>query len=140
MRAKDASFPLDPRDIDLKVGLEIHRQLNSGSKLFCGCGQRKEDGERAFRRRLRPSQSELGKVDPAALFEASKNLWLNYYTGSDSSCLVEADEEPPHDLNGEALESSMMISSILWTRILVTEGSLLIKRRFLTSGWLSARR
>jgi glutamyl-tRNA(Gln) amidotransferase subunit E len=109
---KEMPFAFDPKKIDLKVGLEIHRQLNTGSKLFCGCGQQKEDGERAFRRRLRPSQSELGKVDPAALFEASKNLWLNYYSGADSSCLVEADEEPPHDLNHEALESSIMISSL----------------------------
>jgi len=112
MTAHEAPRALDPRKMDLKVGLEIHRQLNTRTKLFCGCGQRKEDGERAFRRRLRPSQSEMGKVDPAALFEASKNLWLNYYTGPDSSCLVEADEEPPHDLNREALESSLMIASL----------------------------
>ena len=104
--------PIDPKKIDLKVGLEIHRQLNTRAKLFCACGQRKEDGERVFRRRLRPSQSEMGKVDPAALFEAGKDLWLNYYSGAQSSCLVEADEEPPHDLNREALESALMISSL----------------------------
>ncbi|HVP23386.1 MAG TPA: Glu-tRNA(Gln) amidotransferase subunit GatE [Conexivisphaerales archaeon] len=109
----DQTLPeLDPKRAGLKVGLEIHRQLNTRNKLFCGCGQQKEDGEKAFRRRLRPSQSEMGKVDPAALFEASKNLWLNYYSGESSSCLVEADEEPPHDLNPEALESALMISSL----------------------------
>jgi glutamyl-tRNA(Gln) amidotransferase subunit E len=109
--------PYDPVKVSLKVGLEIHRQLGTQCKLFCGCGQRKEDGTLTFRRRLRPSQSELGKVDPAALFEASKGLWINYHSGADSSCLVEADEEPPHDLNAEALESALMIASIFGSEV-----------------------
>ena len=61
-------------------------------------------------RRLRPTQSELGEVDPAALFEFKKGRTIVYEGYRDTTCLVEADEEPPHDLNQEALEIALMVS------------------------------
>ena len=45
---------VDYAKVGLKVGLEIHQQLNVGSKLFCSCPPElfKEDPEITFLRRL----------------------------------------------------------------------------------------
>ena len=97
---------IDYQKIGLKVGLEIHQQLNTQTKLFCGCPPAlfKETPEITFLRRLRPTQSELGQVDPAAFFEFQKGIRIRYEANRDTSCLVEMDEEPPHPLNLEAVE------------------------------------
>ena len=96
----------DYSKIGLKVGLEIHQQLATSAKLFCGCKLElfKGEPETLFLRRLRPTQSELGQVDPAAFFEFQKGIKVKYEANHDSSCLVEMDEEPPHPLNMEAVE------------------------------------
>jgi len=97
---------IDYAKVGLKVGLEIHQQLNTSEKLFCGCKPElfKEEPEITFLRRLRPTQSELGQVDPAAFFEFQKGVKILYEANRVSSCLVEMDEEPPHPLNKEAVE------------------------------------
>lgn len=105
----------DYRKAGLKVGLEIHQQLDTEKKLFCGCKAElsKEKPEITFMRTLRPTQSELGQVDPAAFFEFQKGVKIVYEGNNDTSCLVEMDEEPPHDLNRKALESALTISLML---------------------------
>ncbi len=105
----------DYKKIGLKVGLEIHQQLNSNEKLFCSCKTElfKENAEITFLRALRPTQSELGQIDPAAFFEFQKGVQILYEGNSDTACLVEMDEEPPHDLNREALESALTVSLML---------------------------
>ncbi len=97
---------IDYGKIGLKVGLEIHQQLNTKTKLFCGCPPAlfKGEPEISFLRRLRPTQSELGQVDPAAFFEFQKGIKVLYEANRATSCLVEMDEEPPHPLNLEAVE------------------------------------
>jgi glutamyl-tRNA(Gln) amidotransferase subunit E len=106
MLTEKAQMEIDYDKIGLKVGLEIHQQLNTQTKLFCGCPPIlfKEEPEIFFLRRLRPTQSELGQVDPAAFFEFQKGIKVLYEANRATSCLVEMDEEPPHPLNMEAVE------------------------------------
>ena len=90
----------------IKVGLEIHRQLDTEHKLFCACPTdfAESEPEEKFLRRLRPTQSELGQVDQAALFEFHRGKSILYESDRQTSCLVEMDEEPPGKLNAEAVE------------------------------------
>lgn len=90
----------------IKVGLEIHRQLDTLHKLFCACPTdfAESEPEEKFLRRLRPTQSELGQVDQAALFEFHRGRSTLYEADNQTSCLVEMDEEPPGRLNNEAVE------------------------------------
>ena len=42
---------------------------------------------------------------------------IKYYSSYPSSCLVEADEEPPHNINKEAIETALIISLALHSKI-----------------------
>ena len=99
---------------ELLVGLEIHQQLACSTKLFCRCPPVKSEVlPYSFERRLRPAQSETGGVDPAAVFEFSKGRSNKYFWSPESSCLVEADEEPPHPLSSEGLDSALLVAQTL---------------------------
>ena len=106
---------IDYAKVGLKVGLEIHQQLNVNSKLFCSCPPElfKEEPEITFLRRLRPTQSELGQVDPAAYFEFQKGVKILYEANRKSACLVEMDEEPPHPINLDAVEVVLTASLMM---------------------------
>src|SRR5439155_1228434 len=73
-------------------------------------------GGQRFRRRLRPTQSELGEIDAAAIEEAKPRLTFVYET-TPNSCLVEADEEPPHPPNPEALDIAVEIALLLDAKV-----------------------
>ncbi len=101
-------------DAGVRVGLEIHQQLATGRKLFCSCAPvESEEHPIRFRRRLRATKSELGRYDPAALFEGTKSETIEYMANPESSCLVEQDEEPPHELDCGARRIALVVAGML---------------------------
>lgn len=94
------------------VGFEIHQEL-SGRKLFCPCKcELSEEILGKVERRLHISESELGTLDRAARFEIRKGLKVIYEI-TPNSCLVELDEEPPHQINRQALKTAIKIALAL---------------------------
>lgn len=116
----------------LKVGLEIHQQLDSRNKLFCNCKiVDSTEHDFTFRRILHPTQSEMGSYDQAALFESKKIKTVKYLSSKNSNCLIESDEEPPIMVNTEALELVLTISLALHCTI---EDELHVMRKIVIDG------
>jgi glutamyl-tRNA(Gln) amidotransferase subunit E len=103
----------------MKCGIEIHQRLATEKKLFCGCSaQPKEEKPVAtVERRQRAVAGELGEVDLAALHEYSRNRVYKYQVFPQATCLVELDEEPPHNMNREALETAVEVCLLLNAKI-----------------------
>ena len=105
----------DYGELGLVAGLEIHQQLDTASKLFCGCPTERREPEaavRRFTRYLHPTRSELGELDDAAVEESKVDREFEYLA-FDSTCLVEEDDEPPGRLDEEALEVTLEIASLM---------------------------
>ena len=105
----------DYADLELVAGLEIHQQLDTSTKLFCQCPTRArdpDDASRRLHRYLHPTPSELGEMDAAALEESRVDRRFEYL-GYDTTCLVEEDDEPPHEMDEEALGIAMQVASLL---------------------------
>ncbi|MFH1585831.1 MAG: Glu-tRNA(Gln) amidotransferase subunit GatE [archaeon] len=108
----------DYSKLGLKCGLEIHQQLDT-NKLFCNCPSllRKDEPDFVVKRKLHAVAGESGEVDIAAKHEASLGKEF-IYQGYDTTCLVELDEEPPHEINPEALKIALHISLLLNCKIM----------------------
>ncbi len=107
----------DYKKLGLKCGIEIHQQLDT-KKLFCSCPSKIRDDEPhlTIKRKLRAVAGEVGDIDPAALHEFLRDKEIIYQAYSDTNCLVELDEEPPHTLNEEALNIALEVSLLLNAR------------------------
>ncbi|MEK6982046.1 MAG: Glu-tRNA(Gln) amidotransferase subunit GatE, partial [Candidatus Micrarchaeota archaeon] len=93
----------------MKFGLEIHQRLDT-KKLFCSCKGavvEKRAGDKVITRKLHPVFSELGEVDQTSRDQHKKDLSFEYHYFNDINCLVEIDEEPPHEVDKEALLVSL---------------------------------
>ena len=109
----------DYESLGLVAGLEIHQQLDTETKLFCDSPttlREPDEAERTLRRLLHPTKSELGELDEAALEESRVDREFEYLA-YDTTCLVEEDDEPPTEVDGEALSVAMQIAALLDMRV-----------------------
>jgi Glu-tRNA(Gln) amidotransferase subunit E-like FAD-binding protein len=104
----------EARKVEMKAGLEIHQQLDTG-KLFCRCPSilRNDEPDWIVKRKLHAVAGESGQVDIAAKHEASKSREFIYQGYKDSCCLVEFDEQPPMEIDQEALKVAFQIALLL---------------------------
>ena len=125
---------MDSSELGVKIGLEIHQQIESPRKLFCNCPAEIRDGQPDFKveRYLRASAGETGKIDAAAEYENIKKKKYVYHGYDDSVCAVELDEEPIGKTNEEAVNVCLQMSesfkskisdAILFMRKTVVDGS-----------------
>jgi glutamyl-tRNA(Gln) amidotransferase subunit E len=97
---------LDYRKIGLRVGLEVHQQLDTRRKLFCHCpaGVYTASHDGAVLRHMRPTLSELGEYDGTALMEFKTKKNVVYLLHKSNVCTYEMDDTPPFPVNQEALD------------------------------------
>ena len=110
-----SSSEYDYESLGLVAGLEIHQQLDTDTKLFCDSPteiREPEASERTITRFLHPTKSELGELDDAALEESRVDREFEYLA-YDTTCLVEEDDEPPTEVDAEALAVAMQIASLM---------------------------
>ncbi len=100
--------------LGLKCGIEIHQQLE-GKKLFCNCPTllRDDDPHFTISRKQRAAAGEGGKIDIAAREEQLKGKLFKYEGYHDTTCLVETDSEPPHELNQDALYTCLQLCKLV---------------------------
>ncbi|MEM3791377.1 MAG: Glu-tRNA(Gln) amidotransferase subunit GatE [Candidatus Micrarchaeaceae archaeon] len=104
---------LDYSSLGLKCGLEIHQRLNTKRKLFCNCPNEEEGTEVGVIERFqRAVAGESGYVDFATKFESERKKRFIYKIFKENTCLVEIDEEPPHEANREAIEMGAKIAKV----------------------------
>jgi len=106
------------KELGLKCGIEIHQQLE-GKKLFCNCPTliREDTHHFTLNRKLRAAAGEGGKVDIAAQQEQTRDKTFIYQGYQDTTCLVETDSEPPHEINQESLYTTLQFCKLIKANI-----------------------
>ena len=110
---------IDYEKLQFKSGLEIHQQLDS-SKLFCNCPSvlRNDEPDFEIKRKLHAVAGESGEIDIAAAHQAELDKEFIYQGYNENTCLVELDEEPPHEINKEALKIAIQIALLMNMKII----------------------
>ena len=105
---------LESKKVEMRGGLEIHQQLDTG-KLFCSCPSilRNDEPDWTAKRKLHAVAGESGSVDAAAKHEAIKNKEFLYQGYKDSCCLIEFDEQPPLEIDKDALRIALQVACLL---------------------------
>ena len=105
---------MDYKKIGLKAGLEIHQQLDTG-KLFSRTPSllRSEKPDYEIRRKLHKVAGETGEIDTAVEYEASLDKEFIYQGYNDTISLVELDEEPPREIDEDALNEALRVALLL---------------------------
>ncbi len=118
--------------LGIKIGLEIHQQLDT-KKLFCSCPSiiRDDEPDIVATRKLRASAGETGETDIAAEYEMGRERHYVYNAYSKTTCLVELDEEPIHDINNEALNAALQLAEMTKSRI---ADKILVMRKTVVDG------
>ena len=106
---------MDYEELGFKCGIEIHQQLDTDRKLFCHCPVDlvDESANGKFSRYLNAVAGESGEKDEAAEQASAKNTKYIYKYYNRNNCLVEADEEPPHKMSEEALNTVLTFSRMI---------------------------
>ena len=106
---------MDYEELGFKCGIEIHQQLKTDTKLFCRCPVDLEDEnpDGKVQRRLRSVAGETGEQDEAAEVESTKERKFVYHYHERNNCLVELDEEPPHQMSREALDTALTFARMV---------------------------
>ncbi|MFH1237274.1 MAG: Glu-tRNA(Gln) amidotransferase subunit GatE [Candidatus Aenigmatarchaeota archaeon] len=106
---------IDFSKLGLKCGIEIHQQLDTQHKLFCMCRSRFSEAKPLLEiaRKLRVVAGETGEIDVAALGEVAKGTEFVYRVYPEESCLIELDDEPPGNMNSEALDIVLTVAEML---------------------------
>ena len=109
----------DYKKLGLKAGLEVHQQLDTG-KLFCRDKSvlREDKPNFTVRRYIRPTASEMGEFDAAALEQTRKGLTYIYEGYNDSTCEVETDSAPPQPIDKDALKVALEVALMAQASIL----------------------
>jgi glutamyl-tRNA(Gln) amidotransferase subunit E len=97
---------LDYKKIGLRVGREVHQQLDTERKLFCHCpaGVYTSSHDGAVLRHMRPTLSALGEYDGTALMEFKTKKNVVYLLHKSNVCTYEMDDTPPFPVNQSALD------------------------------------
>jgi len=108
---------LNYEKLKFKSGLEIHQQIDT-HKLFCNCQSvlRSDEPDFIVKRKLHATAGESGEVDVAAKYQVGLDKEF-IYQGYDTNCLIELDEEPPHEINQEALKICLQVALLLNCKI-----------------------
>ncbi|MBI2133671.1 Glu-tRNA(Gln) amidotransferase subunit GatE [Candidatus Woesearchaeota archaeon] len=110
---------MESSELEIRIGIEVHQQLNTG-KLFCSCPSeiRDDDPDIVFTRRLLAAAGETGETDSAAEYEMGRERRYIYHAYNSTTCAIEMDEEPIHDMNKDALAAAILLSRMANAKVL----------------------